>query len=340
MTEFEPEAHAVLLPVAGGMTVEPWLTQLLERGTQSVLIGETRAEYVGREMTADRRATEKAEDFQAFVADVESRVDGPALLAVDQEPWGITRLHDLVPPFPAGEALAGLPDEEISAAAAAVADAGRRLGVNMFLSPVLDVLTGPNPWLEGRTLPFNENEVGRIGAAFVTGVQSAGVIAVAKHFPGHPDLANDPALGDTVLSAAHSVYAALEPFSRVVAAGVHAVMVGPVVVESVDPKEPASTSAVTIEVLRRRLGFEGLVVSDDLDTPSTTHGRSFVDTVLASLEAGADLLLLPGGPELADIAQQIARRAQREPEFAARLTNAAERVRRVAEIAGSHARRF
>jgi beta-N-acetylhexosaminidase len=117
-------------------------------------------------------------------------------------------------------------------------------------------------------------------------------------------------------------------------------MTGPVIVESVDPTEPASTSSATIDLLRGRLGFPGLVVSDDLDTPSTLHGRSFSDTVLAGLEAGADLLLLPGGPELADIAQRIAGRARREPVFAARLRTAAERVRRVAEIAGRHAHRF
>jgi beta-N-acetylhexosaminidase len=197
---------------------------------------------------------------------------------------------------------------------------------------VLDVLSGENPWLTGRTLPFGHDEVGRIGAAFVTGVQSAGVLAVAKHFPGHPELALDPAVHDTALDG--SVPMNLEPFRRVVAAGVGAVMTGPVVVPSIDPAEPASTSAATVERLRRDLGFTGLVVSDDLDTPATTRGRPVLETVMAALDAGVDLLLLPGGPELTGLAGRVAARAHADDAFAARLAEAAARVRRTAGASG------
>ncbi|MEV6823680.1 glycoside hydrolase family 3 N-terminal domain-containing protein [Amycolatopsis sp. NPDC051102] len=329
MTEFERAAHAVLLPVAGELTAEPWLRDLVGRGTRAVLIGETRAEYVARAMTPERRAAESAADFGAFTAELADAAAEPLLFAVDQEPWGIARLHDLVPAFPAADVLSGLPDEEIAVAAAAVASAARALGVTVFLAPVLDVLSGENPWLTGRTLPFGHAEVGRIAAAFVTGVQGAGVLAVAKHFPGHPELALDPALHDTTLAA--SVPANLHPFRRVVAAGVRAVMTGPVVVPAIDPAEPASTSAATVGLLRRELGFDGLVVSDDLDAPATTRGRSLLETVMAALDAGADLLLLPGGPELAGLAARIAARASTDDPFAARLTEAAARVRKTAE---------
>jgi beta-N-acetylhexosaminidase len=330
VTQFERDAHAVLLPVAGTLKAEPWLCDLVERGTRAVLIGETRDEYVARAMAPERRATESGADFEAFVADLDTAAAEPLLFAVDQEPWGIARLHDLVPAFPDAATLAGLPDEEIAAAAAAVAGAARMLGVTMFLSPVLDVLSGENPWLTGRTLPFDDVEVGRIGAAFVTGVQSAGVLAVAKHFPGHPELPLDPAEHDTALD--ESVPVNLEPFRRVVAAGVGAVMTGPVVVPVIDPAEPASTSAATVERLRRDLGFTGLVVSDDLDTPATTRGRPVLETVMAALDAGVDLLLLPGGPELAGLAGRIAARARADEPFAARLAEAAARVRSVAPV--------
>jgi beta-N-acetylhexosaminidase len=121
----------------------------------------------------------------------------------------------------------------------------------------------------------------------------------------------------------------------VVAAGVRAVMTGPVVVPAIDAAEPASTSAATVGLLRRELGFDGLVVSDDLDTPATTRGRSLLETVMAALDAGADLLLLPGGPELAGLAGRIAARASTDDPFAARLTEAAARVR---STAGTFAR--
>lgn len=295
-----------------------------------MLIGETRAEYVARRMTSERRLAESGEDFTAFVDAVEGEVGAPTLVAVDQEPWGIARLHDLAPAFPDHDTLHGLPDDEIVTAAAEVATAARGLGVTMFLAPVLDVLSGGNPWLEGRTLPFDHAEVGRIGAAFVTGVQSAGVLAVAKHFPGHPELALDPALHDTTLDGPTP---ALTPFRQVVAAGVGAIMTGPVVVTAVDPAEPASTSAATVRLLRQDLGFQGLVVSDDLDTPATSHGRALLDTVMASLDAGVDLLLLPGGPELADITTHVAARARTDDRFADRLAAAANRVRQAATAA-------
>ncbi|GAA5165220.1 MULTISPECIES: glycoside hydrolase family 3 N-terminal domain-containing protein [Amycolatopsis] len=320
MTAHERDAHTVLLPVAGELAVGPWLRDLLRRGTRSVLIGETREEYVAREMTPQRRAEETAEDFRKFVAAVEAEAGAPVLVAVDQEPWGIARLHDLVPAFPAADSLRGLPDEEIATAAAAVGRAARALGVNMFLAPVLDVLSGANSWLEGRTLPFDEEEVARIGAAFVSGVESAGVLAVAKHFPGHPELAADPALHD-VTSTGERV--ADTPFRRAITAGLRGIMTGPVVVAASDPAEPASTSPVIVRELREELGFDGLVVSDDLDTPSTTHGRGLLDTTLAAVDAGVDLLLLPGGPELAGIAA----RAEADSTFAARLAEAAGRTR-------------
>jgi beta-N-acetylhexosaminidase len=331
VTDREQDAHAVLLPVAGQLTVAPWLDDLVKRGTRAVLIGETRGEYVAREMTAERRAGESDTDFVEFVAAVEARADEAILFAVDQEPWGISRLHGLVPAFPGRDALSGLSDEEIGDAAAAIARAARALGMNMFLSPVLDVLSGPNPWLEGRTLPMSHEQVGRIASAFVTGVQSAGVTAVAKHFPGHPKLDLDPALHDTTLESPYSKALALSPFRDVVTAGVRAIMTGPVVINAIDPTQPASTSAETVRLLRRELGFQGMLVSDDLDTPSTTRGRPLLDTVMAALDAGLDLLLLPGGPELADIAARVAGRAEDDSRFAARLASAADRVRRTAE---------
>ena len=330
MSRIRRDAHTVLLPVAGDLTVPPWLRNLLQAGTRTVVMGESRAEYVARRMTPERRRAESPEVVRAFGAAVVDVAGEPVRIAVDQEPWGITRLHDLVPAFPQAQVLAEMSDDDIDGAAAAVAEAALLVGVDMFLSPVLDVLTGANPWLEGRTLRADHAEVGRIAAAFVRGVQSAGVTAVAKHFPGHPVVEKDPAEhAESRLIAEHSVDEAFAPFRRVIDAGVCAVMTGPVIVDAVDPNEPASTSRLTVDKLRNALGFDGLVVSDDLDTPATILGRPLLTTVLASLEAGVDLLLLPGGPELPELAEQIAEHARGSRTFEVRLAEAAGRVRRV-----------
>jgi beta-N-acetylhexosaminidase len=333
MSQHTRDAYAVLLPVAGELSVSPWLRTLLERGTVAVLPGESREEYVARGMSAERRATETAADFTRFVTEVERLAGVPVLVAVDQEPWGIQRLHGLVPSYPEASLLPQLSDEEIRSSSKAVAAAAAGVGVNMFLAPVLDILSGANPWLEGRTLALKPEEVGRIAAAVITGVQDAGVVAVGKHFPGFPRLDLDPALEDTVLAAKETDAKDLIPFRRAIDAAVGAIMLGPAVVETLDPHEPAATSKTTVDFLRGPLAFRGLIVSDDLDAPSTTHGRSLVDTVFASVEAGAELLLLPGGEEVIALAEAIAARSGDDHAFGQAVARAAQRVRATAEAA-------
>jgi len=323
------DAHAVMLPVTTSTVVQPWLDDLLNHGTQALILGETRDEYVARSMSADRQGRESASELGEFTTKLRGVTHRPLLIAVDQEPWGIARLHGLVPPFPAPEHLQGMGDDEIEAFAYAVAAAARRMGITMFLAPVLDVLSGPNPWLEGRTLRLDHEEVARIAAAFVRGVQSAGVVTVAKHFPGFPHLPVDPVEAKTEVPTGASTTADLKPFRAAIEAGTGAVMTGPAIVESVDPNEPASTSRPMIQKLRDELGFAGLVISDDLDIPATTRGRSLGETAIASVDAGADLLLL-GGDHVVIVVEALTTQAQTEAAFRARLSEAAERVRALA----------
>lgn len=330
MNDYLGDAHAVLLPVVAELTQEPWLQKLLAQGTVSVLIAETREEYVARAMTPARRRSETREDVSSFSAGVRTAVGGPTLVVLDQEPWGIQRLHDLVRGFPLASELTAMNDAEIEKVSADIATAARQMGVNTFLSPVVDVLTGDNAWLRGRTLELEPAEVGRIAAAFVRGVQTAGVVAVAKHFPGYPQMAKDPALHDVAVRAEHSQASDLEPFAQVVRAGVRCVMTGPAIVEAVDPAEPSSTSKDTIDLLRNELEFRGLVVSDDLDAPATMRGRTVAETAVASIIAGADLLLLVGGDDNDDVTAALSRRASDDAQFAERLTQAAARVRELA----------
>ncbi|MFC8826924.1 glycoside hydrolase family 3 N-terminal domain-containing protein [Streptomyces sp. NPDC057137] len=330
MSDTVRDAHAILFPAIPDLSLRPWMLTLLQAGTVAVLCGESREEYVAREMTQQRQSSESAGDVSGFISQVRNAANAPVLVAVDQEPWGTRRLHRLVPSFPAPADYRGLSDEEIRESAATVASAALALGVNTFLSPVLDVLRGPNPWLEGRTLPGGHDEVARVAAAVVQGMQGAGVLCVAKHFPGFPSLTLDPALEDTSMAAESSHLNDLVPFRGVVDAGVGAVMTGPAVVSAVDASQPASTSPAVMDLLRRHLGFEGLVVSDELDAPGILHGRTLCETTFASLQAGVELLLVPGGPELLDLAAQVADRCRRDSSFASIVSQAARKARNVA----------
>ncbi|WP_028922297.1 glycoside hydrolase family 3 N-terminal domain-containing protein [Pseudonocardia acaciae] len=315
------DAHAVLLPVLDGLTLPAWAEDFLRAGGRALLLGETREEYVARRMSEHRRRTERAEAFTALARRAAETAGAPVLIAVDQEPDGIQRLHGLVAPLSEPAA------EPVAAALATAADA-RALGVTMFLSPVLDVLTGENPWLAGRTMAADPAEVARLGAAFIQGTQAAGVLAVAKHFPGYRALPADPAVTDTEL---HGTLADLEPglapFRAAIDAGVAAVMLGPATVTALDAQQPASTSPPVTRLLRNGLGFTGLIVTDDLDAPATARGRSLTDTAVAALTAGADLLLLAGGPHLPELATAIDRAVADRRLNPDRLRTAAAQVR-------------
>ena len=123
----------------------------------------------------------------------------------------------------------------------------------------------------------------------------------------------------------------LGPFRAAIDAGVRAVMVGPALVPTIDPQQPASTSAPVVSLLRNELGFMGVVISDDLDEPSIARGRSVPDTAVASLAAGVDLLLLAGGSQVEQTASRITEAVRAGDLSGDRLESAAARVRSLAQ---------
>lgn len=324
----EQDARAVILPAFDTLDVAEIMIPFLEKGGCSLLIGETRAEYVARAMSAERLAVETAELFRASIDRLRS-VCPQLIVAVDQELGGIQRLEGIAPPLPSLAEARGLTDEALIERCRLSAAAARDLSVTMFLAPIADVVDGQNPWLRGRTMGSDPQSVARLAAAFVTGVQSAGITAVTKHFPGFNDLAGDPALVDISLKSAreHILQNSL-PFRAAIAAGTKAVMTGPAPVIAFDAQDAASTSAAVIGLLREEFGFKGLIVSDDLDAPATLRGRTLLETAIASINAGADLLLVGGGSHLGALCGGIAAAARIGRISAERLAEAADRVRR------------
>ncbi|MER8830927.1 glycoside hydrolase family 3 protein [Mesorhizobium sp. M0938] len=304
MDIIERNARAVLLPAIDGLELTDDLKRYFDEGGRSLLLGETRAEYVSRRMSDARRACERAEDFQRLAGDVASRADG-VMIALDQEPAGIERLHGLAPSFGDRAELLSMPDETIRQRAHDIGRKAREFGVGMFLGPVVDVLTGHNPWLRGRTLHADAVQVARLTRAIISGVQSAGVVAVAKHFPGHHDITGDPAieLAD-VRGTAQDLLPGFEVFRSAIQAGVRAIMTGPALVPAIDSEFPSSRSKKTIDMLRHDFGFTGIIVSDDIDAVAMLRGLSDGETAVAAVKAGADLILLPAS-RIDDVAKHI-----------------------------------
>ena len=325
------DAHAVLFPAFASLSLDETLRRYLAQGGVSLLLGETRDEYLARAMSQARRDNERTDDVQRLVADARQEA-GDLIIAVDEEMAGIERLHCLVPALPSIEEARAMSAQALAAVCEVTARAAAGLGINLFLAPIVDVVTAdPHPWLSGRTLGADAAEVRRLAAAYVRGVQAGGVAATAKHFPGYPALRADPASEEARLTATREMLDdSLSAFRAVIDAGVHAVMLGPAVVESLDPLRPASLSPAVVDLLRLDLGFSGLLITDDLDSRATLLDRTVEEVAVMALQAGAELLLVAAGDHLGSLVQGIVGAVEigRLPEET--LAKAAAKVRALA----------
>jgi beta-N-acetylhexosaminidase len=179
---------------------------------------------------------------------------------------------------------------------------GRAMGIHMTYAPVVDVNINPdNPIINTRSVGADPALVSRIASAFIRGAQANGMIATAKHFPGHGDTSQD---SHTLLPTITAGLDRLEkvelyPFKAAVDAGVRAVMTAHLAVPALDPAPgvPATLSApILTGVLRQKLGFRGLIVTDALEMGGVVNAFSTEEASLRAVLAGVDMLLLPPEP--------------------------------------------
>lgn len=222
----------------------------------------------------------------------------PLLIAIDQENGVVQRLVNIGTQFPGAMALGAAGSEELAyAVAEATGRELRALGINMNLAPVADVNNNPaNPVIGVRSFGEDPQKVAQLVAATVRGYRAAGVISVLKHFPGHGDTAVDSHLA--LPSVPHTLErldaVELPPFKSGIEAGAESVMIAHVALPRLNGEGlPATISPeVVTGLLRRRLGFDGVILTDclEMDAILTTTGTERA-AVLALL-AGADLVLI------------------------------------------------
>jgi beta-N-acetylhexosaminidase len=222
----------------------------------------------------------------------------PLLIAIDQENGVVQRLVGIGTQFPGAMALGAAGSEELAyAVAEATGRELRALGINMNLAPVADVNNNPaNPVIGVRSFGEDPQRVARLVAATVRGYRAAGVISVLKHFPGHGDTAVDSHLALPIVPHTMERLDTVElpPFKSGIDAGAESVMIAHVALPQLNAEGlPASISPeVVTGLLRRRLGFGGVIVTDclEMDAIVTTTGAERA-AVLALL-AGSDLVLI------------------------------------------------
>ncbi|GGY46616.1 glycoside hydrolase family 3 protein [Streptomyces djakartensis] len=327
------DALTVLQPGFTGTTAPDWLLRRLGEGLASVGL-------FGRNIASPGQLTALTSQLRAERDDV--------LVAIDEEGGDVTRLEVRTgSSFPGNHALGAVDDVELTHQVAR--ELGRRLadcGVNLNWAPSADVNSDPrNPVIGVRSFGADTELAARHTAAYVTGLQSAGVAACTKHFPGHGDTAVDSHhdLPRIDVSAAGLTERELAPFRAAIAAGTRAVMSAHILVPALDPDRPATLSRrVLTGLLRGELGYEGLVVTDGMEMRAVAGTYGIERGSVLAIAAGADAICVGGG--LADDATVLrlrdalvaAVRAGDLPEE--RLADAAERVRALARWASTAAR--
>ncbi|MBA3014486.1 MAG: beta-N-acetylhexosaminidase [Proteobacteria bacterium] len=220
------------------------------------------------------------------------------LIAIDQEGGQVARLPPPFTLFDEPRSLAESSDCQARLLHYAVTCAEELIsvGINFNLAPVLDVCpVGKGLFMERRCLGDDPQRVAELGALVVGGLQSAGVAACAKHFPGLGSALLDPHLDLPVvdLSVERLMAHDLVPFVEAIDAGVAAVMTSHAVYSAMDGSLPGTLSRRVIhEVLRERCGYDGLIITDDMEMGAIEKFMAFPDAVVKAFLAGADLVLI------------------------------------------------
>ena len=268
------------------------LQRLLQEGVGGViLLGGTAVELQQRTQQLQGWSSQRL----LFCADVEEGVGQ----RFEGASW-------LVPPLALGRLYRD--DPELAMALSerygrCTGEQARRCGLNWVLGPVCDVNNNPaNPVINVRAWGEDPSSAGALAVAFQRGLSQADVLGCAKHFPGHGDTASDSHLDLPVLphSRERLEQVELPPFRAAIAAGIDSVMTAHLLLPELDPEQPATLSkAVLTDLLRRQMGFNGLVVTDALvmEAISARHGAA--EAAVLAFEAGADLILMPADADAA-----------------------------------------
>lgn len=278
-------ANGVIWPGFGGLSVPAWLAEALQEGLAGVV-------YFSSNLDLDDAGQPARLSGQIH------RLNPDALIGVDEEGGVVTRLEaDRGSSLPGNAVLGVLDDPELTRRAHAWLGAlVRSAGIDIDLAPDVDVNVNPNnPVIGVRSFGADPELVARHTTAAVSGLQSQGIAACGKHFPGHGDCSVDSHLGRAVswVSPEELRRVHLAPFQAAIAAGVKAIMTAHIVVPAFGD-QPATVNPQLLGLLRQ-MGFGGLIITDALEMAAIRETLGMGPGAVAALAAGADLLCI-GNP--------------------------------------------
>ncbi|MCP1421883.1 beta-N-acetylhexosaminidase [Paenibacillus xylanexedens] len=223
----------------------------------------------------------------------------PLMISVDQEGGMVARIdQEGMTQVPGNMALGATGNPEYTLECARILGCElKNIGIDMNLAPVVDVNNNPlNPVIGVRSYGEHAESVAAHGVAAITGYQSQGIAATAKHFPGHGDTAVDSHLGMVTVPHDRNRLEQMEllPFRKAIEAGVDAIMTAHVMFPSIEPEPiPATLSyKVLTGLLREEMGFEGIIITDCLEMHAISKPYGVAEAAVRAVEAGADLILV------------------------------------------------
>lgn len=316
-----------LLPGFEGPVAPEWLLRRLREGLGGVCLFGTNV-----------RTTEQLAALNASLREA----NPGAVIAIDEEGGDVTRLfYDRGAPYPGNAILGRLDDLELTEGVArAVGEALAAVGCTLTFAPDADVNSDPdNPVIGVRSFGADPGLVARHTAAWVRGIQSTGVAASAKHFPGHGDTATDSHLALPVVDVDLDTLRSRElvPFRAAVAAGTATIMTSHILLPQLDAADPATLSPhILHSLLRGELGFEGVIVTDALDMKGASGVHGIPEAAVRALAAGCDLLCIGSDnddAQLEEIVDAVESAVAAGRLSAERIAEAAARVRSLEDVA-------
>jgi len=232
-----------------------------------------------------------------LVEQLQGEAEIPLFIGIDQEGGRVCRLTDHFTRFAGSRALGKAGSFDLARAfGQATGEELSAVGVNLDFAPVLDVDSNPrNPIIGSRSFGEDPELVGRLGCAVIQGLEEKGIIACGKHFPGHGDTVLDSHLALPEVSAGLKTLREREliPFVRALDCGLGTLMTAHVRYPALDPELPATLSPKIIDkILRKELGFQGVVFSDDLEMKAVDEQFGIEASAVQAINAGVDVVLI------------------------------------------------
>lgn len=251
-------------------------------------------------------AAQTADLCREIQSEIRKNTGADAFIGTDQEGGTVVRITDGAVYYPGAMATAAAGSADYARQVGEYMGAElKALGINIDFAPVADINSNPdNPVIGARSFSDSAQDAAEYAVSFADGMSASGMVSTAKHYPGHGDTDTDSHYGLPMIDKSIDELMDLElvPFKKLIDNNIPAIMAAHIIYPQIDAENPASMSkALLTDVLRNKLGFDGIIVTDGLRMGAVADNFGAAGACVAAIKAGADLLITGSGGESEDL---------------------------------------